>query len=98
MAKAKTSPSWSDVKAKLQGFGQDGLVALIHDLYLASKDNRVFTPALLSTGRPWRRTSERSSAGFFRTSSATHPIRSPRPRRRSATTRRRQVTSSAWLS
>ena len=42
MTKTKIAPSWSDVKARLHGFSQDGLVALIHDLYLAGKDNRVF--------------------------------------------------------
>ena len=63
MAKAKTSPSWSDVKAKLQGFGQDGLVALIHDLYLANKDNRVFLHTRFALDgealEPYKRTIER---------------------------------------
>lgn len=42
--------SWSDVKAKLVTFDQDGLVGLVHDLYAASQDNQVFLHARFGLG------------------------------------------------
>ena len=44
----KTSPSWSDVKAKLADFDRAGLIRLVQDMYRASKDNWAF----LSRGPP----------------------------------------------
>ena len=44
-ATKKTTPSWSDVKAKLADFDRAGLIALVQDLYAASKDNRTFLHA-----------------------------------------------------
>jgi hypothetical protein len=38
----KTSPTWSDVKAKLTEFDRAGLFGIIQDLYAASKDNQIF--------------------------------------------------------
>jgi len=38
----KTSPTWSDVKGKLAGFDRAGLLGIIQDLYVASKDNQAF--------------------------------------------------------
>jgi len=37
----KTEPSWADVKASLAGFDRR-LLALVQDLYRASKDNQAF--------------------------------------------------------
>jgi hypothetical protein len=37
----KASLSWSDVKARIADVNRAGLVALVHDLYAASKDNQV---------------------------------------------------------
>jgi hypothetical protein len=39
---AKSSTHWSDVKASLAGFDRDGLLKLVQDLYMGSKDNQVF--------------------------------------------------------
>jgi hypothetical protein len=50
MATKKTTPSWSDVKTKLTDFDRAGLLALVQDLYAASKDNQAFLNARLSLG------------------------------------------------
>lgn len=42
MATKKTTPSWSDVKAKLADFDRTGLIGLVQALYAASKDNQTF--------------------------------------------------------
>ncbi|MDM0084786.1 hypothetical protein QTI17_29720 [Variovorax sp. J31P179] len=47
----KKAASWSDVKARLTHFDNDGLVGLLHDLYTASKDNRVFLHARFGLGK-----------------------------------------------
>lgn len=53
-------PSWSDAKKKLAEFDRAGLMALIHDLYSASKDNQAFLNARLSVSydvlEPYRAT------------------------------------------
>jgi len=63
MAKTKTTPGCSDVMARLHGFSHDGLVALIHDLYLANKDNRVFLHTRFALDgdalEPYKRTIDR---------------------------------------
>jgi len=41
-SKTRKTTSWSDVKARLAHFDHDGLGGLLHDLYMASKDNQVF--------------------------------------------------------
>lgn len=46
----KAGPSWSDVKTKLAGFDQAGLLGVIQDLYAASKDNQAFLHARLALG------------------------------------------------
>ena len=46
----RSSPSWTDVKAKLAGFGCPGLIGLVQDLYAASKDNQAFLHARLQLG------------------------------------------------
>jgi hypothetical protein len=63
MATAKSSPSWTDVKAALAGFGHAGLLALVHDLYAASKDNQAFLHARFALGgdvlKPYKATLDR---------------------------------------
>ena len=63
MTRAPTNtprPSWSDAKKKLAEFDRAGLMALIHDIYSASKDNQAFLNARLSLGydvlEPYRTT------------------------------------------
>jgi len=63
MATKKNTPSWSDVKTKLTDFDRAGLLALVQDLYAASKDNQAFLNARLSLGddplKPYMATIER---------------------------------------
>jgi hypothetical protein len=44
------SPTWIDVKAALQAFDRAGLLGLLQDLYVGSKDNQAFLHARLSLG------------------------------------------------
>jgi hypothetical protein len=46
----KTSPTWSDVKAKLADFDRASLQGLVKDLYGASKDNQTFLHARFGLG------------------------------------------------
>jgi hypothetical protein len=46
----KTTPSWTDVKSRLADIDRAGLVALLHDLYTASKDNQTFLHARFALG------------------------------------------------
>jgi len=48
MAIKKNTPGWSAVKARLADTGRSGLMALLHDMYAASKDNQTFLHARLS--------------------------------------------------
>jgi hypothetical protein len=41
----KSQPTWTDIKAKLRDFDRAALLDLIHDLYVAQKDNRLFLHA-----------------------------------------------------
>ena len=50
MVTKKTTPSWSDVKAKLADFDREGLIGLVQDMYGASKDNRAFLHARFTLG------------------------------------------------
>ncbi len=43
-------PTWKDVKARLTDFDRAGLMALIQDLYAASKDTQAFLHARCSLG------------------------------------------------
>ena len=43
----KAAPSWSDIKAKLTDFDRAGMLVLVQDLYIASKDNQAFLHARL---------------------------------------------------
>jgi len=59
MANRKTSsPSWIDVKAALLSFDRTGLLGLVQDLYVSSKDNEAFLHARLGLGddqlRPYK--------------------------------------------
>ena len=46
----KTSPTWSDVKAKLADFDRAGLLGVVQDLYASSKDNQAFLHARFGLG------------------------------------------------
>lgn len=46
----KTSPSWIDVKSRLEGFDRTALLALVKDMYAASNDNRTFLHARFALG------------------------------------------------
>jgi hypothetical protein len=41
----KASPSWSDIKANSTDFDRAGMLVLVQDLYIASKDNQAFLHA-----------------------------------------------------
>ncbi len=47
---ARSKPTWSDVKAKLAAFDRPGLIGLVQDLYVTSKDNQAFLHARLGLG------------------------------------------------
>ena len=63
MATKKSSPSWSDVKVKLNDFDRAGLIDLVQDLYAASKDNQIFMHARFELGgdvlKPYKATIDR---------------------------------------
>lgn len=63
MSKPKTTPTWSDVKAKLTDFDRAGLIGLVQDLYAASKDNQAFLHARFALGgdvlKPYKTVIER---------------------------------------
>ena len=46
----KASSCWSDVKARIADVDRAGLLALVHDLYAASKDNQAFLHARFGLG------------------------------------------------
>ena len=46
----KKSPTWNDVKARLADFNRTNLLALVKDLYGASKDNQAFLHARFDLG------------------------------------------------
>jgi len=54
----KKSPTWNDVKARLAEFNRTNLLALVKDLYGASKDNQAFLHARFDLGtdvlRPYK--------------------------------------------
>lgn len=50
MATKKSNPTWSEVKNRLAEFDRAGLLALVHDLYAASRSNKVFLHARLGVG------------------------------------------------
>jgi hypothetical protein len=43
--RSKSQPGWADVKAKLAEFDRPALLGLVHDLYVARKDNQAFLHA-----------------------------------------------------
>jgi hypothetical protein len=58
-----SKPTWADVKGRLADFDRVGLIALIHDVYSASKDNQAFLHARLGLGedvlKPYKTTIDR---------------------------------------
>lgn len=56
--------AWSQVKAKLADFNRAGLIALLQDLYAASKENQAFLHSRFGLGedplRPYKQTIARS--------------------------------------
>ena len=63
MVVQKTSPTWSDVKAKLADFDRASLQGLVKDLYGVSKDNQDFLHARFGLGadvlKPYKRRMDR---------------------------------------
>ncbi|KLU27691.1 hypothetical protein EOS_03025 [Caballeronia mineralivorans PML1(12)] len=61
--KKTAKPSWVDIKKHLSGFDRAGLLALVQDLYAASKENQAFLHARFSLGddllKPYKRTIDR---------------------------------------
>ena len=61
--KAKSQPTWTDVKAKLADFDRAALLGLIQSLYAARKDNQTFLHARFGLGadvlRPYKETLDR---------------------------------------
>jgi len=45
MKAAGSKPTWTTVKTKLAPFDRAGLLGLVHDLYMTSKDNQAFLHA-----------------------------------------------------
>jgi hypothetical protein len=60
---SKSQPTWTDLKAQLASFDRKGLLDLIHDLYAAHKDNRIFLHARFGLGEdplePYKETIDR---------------------------------------
>jgi hypothetical protein len=48
--KPRLRPTWSDVKAKLADFDRAGLLDLVHDLYGASPENKMFLHTRFAKG------------------------------------------------
>ncbi len=63
MATKKNTPSWGDVKASLASFDRTGLIGLVQDLYVASKENQAFLHARFALGddvlKPYKATIDR---------------------------------------
>jgi hypothetical protein len=61
--KKTAKPSWIDIKTHLSGFDRAGLLALVQDLYAASKENQAFLHARFNLGddllKPYKRTIDR---------------------------------------
>jgi hypothetical protein len=45
-----TKPTWTDVREKLTGFDRAGLIGLVQDLYMFSKDNQAFLHTRFASG------------------------------------------------
>jgi hypothetical protein len=61
-ATKETAPSWIDIKSRLADFDRAGLIALVHDLYAAGKDNQTFLHARFALGdvlKPYKATLDR---------------------------------------
>src|SRR5437016_725969 len=87
--RSKLQPTWTDVKAKLEGFDRVGLLRLIQDLYAAHKDNQAFLHARFGLGENvLDHTRKRLIAGFGPTCSKNKTHLSPRPSKPSPITGR----------
>jgi hypothetical protein len=57
---SKSQPTWINVKAGLESFDRTALLGLVHDLYVADKDNQTFLHARLGLGedvlKPYKQT------------------------------------------
>ncbi len=65
----KSSPSWSEIKSKLTELDRAGLLGLLQDIYVASKENQAFLHARFALGdvlSPYKATIDRwlSPDGF----------------------------------
>lgn len=49
-ASTKIAPTWSNVKTKLADFDRAGMLALVQDMYAASKENQLFLHARFNLG------------------------------------------------
>lgn len=47
---SKSKPTWTDVKGRLAGFDQKGLLDLLRELYAANKENQTFLHARFGLG------------------------------------------------
>jgi hypothetical protein len=63
IVKKTAKPSRGDIKGHLSGFDRPGLLALVQDLYAASKENQTFLHARFNLGddilNPYKRTIDR---------------------------------------
>ena len=61
--KSKSQPTWTDVKAKLEGLDRAGVLGLIQDLYAVHKDNLTFLHSRFGLGEdvlePYKKTIDR---------------------------------------
>jgi len=59
----KAKLGWSDIKTQLAGFDRPGLLGLVQDLYVASKDNQAFLHARFASSedtlKPYKATIQR---------------------------------------
>lgn len=62
-AARKNTPTWKDLRLRLQDLDQGALLDLIRHLYAAHKDNQIFLHTRFSLGadefRPYRETIDR---------------------------------------
>lgn len=101
MATKKANPPWNDVKGKLAGFDRASLLALVQDLYAASKDTQAFLHTRLHLGedvlKPYKATIDRWLwPDVFGNQDIS--TRRPKPRKPSRTTKRRWVHPKGWPS
>jgi hypothetical protein len=61
--RSKSQPGWADLKTKLADLDRTALLGLVHDLYVALKDNRAFLHTRFGLGEdalgPYKKTIDR---------------------------------------